>query len=303
MTDHDPRPPTVADASRLVEVADSVWVLPDHERTPHVPNVGFVVGERAALVVDSGIGIENGRRVLAIARELAGERPLFLTSTHFHPEHALGAGAFQGAATIVCNVAQREEAAEKGRRYIEKFSGFTAALAAALEGAEPTAPDLVYGDLCELDLGGCTVRLLHFGGAHTRGDQIVHVLEAATVFTGDLVEERFFTIMDDADAHGDAWIERLEAIEALDPTVVVPGHGDLGGPELIATVRGSLEAMRDRVAELAARDATAEEIVAAVEPEILDRYPDWGNREWVGAALRNLHGGCGQVELERRELA
>lgn len=293
MNEHDPRPPRVADADRLVEIAVGVWLLPDHERTPHVPNIGFVVGERAVLVVDSGIGIENGERVLAVARGLAGERPLYLTSTHFHPEHALGAQAFRGAATIVCNAAQRDEAAEKGPRYIEKFGGFTPALAAALEGAEPTEPDLLYGDFCELDLGGRRVSLFSFGGAHTRGDQLVHLADVGVVFTGDLVEERFFTIMDDADAHGDAWIRRLETIEALDPTVVVPGHGDVGGPALVAAVKGSLETMRDRVAELAAAGVDPEEIVARTEPEILDRHPDWGNREWVGAALRNFRDGSG----------
>jgi hypothetical protein len=81
----------------------------------------------------------------------------------------------------------------------------------------------------------------------------------------------------------------LRAAPGISAYVVVPGHGDLGGPALVATVRGSLEAMRDRVAGSAAAGYGIEEIVAAVEPEILDRYPDWGNREWVGAALRNLH--------------
>lgn len=286
--EHDPRPPRVADASHLVEVAPGVWVLPDHERTPHVPNVGFVLGERAALVVESGLGIENGERVLTIARELAGERRLFLTASHFHPEHGMGAQAFEGEATIVLNEAQREELFAKGPGYVELFSSFTPAISAALAGAVPVAPDLVYGEWARLDLGGRTVDLRQAGDGHTRGDQLVVLPAERVVFAGDLVEERFFAIMDDEDAHGEIWIRRLEEIEALAPAVLVPGHGALGGAELAAAARESLEGIRDRALALRAAGAPPDEVVARVESETLARYPDWDNREWVAAAARNF---------------
>jgi glyoxylase-like metal-dependent hydrolase (beta-lactamase superfamily II) len=239
-------------------------------------------------VVESGIGIENGERVLAIARGLAGERRLFLTASHFHPEHGLGAQAFAGEATIVCNEAQRVELFEKVGRYVELFSGFTPAIAAALEGAEPVAPDLVYGDFARLDLGGRVVELRQHGDGHTRGDQLVVLPAERVVFAGDLVEERFFAIMDDEDAHGDVWIRRLEEIEALDPAVVVPGHGALGGRELSVAARESLQGIRDRAVELRGEGVPLEETVATVEAETLARYPDWDNREWVAAAARNF---------------
>ena len=83
-----PAPPVVS--GRPEEVADGVFVVPDG-RVPLVPNIGVVVGERAALVVDTGMGPRNGALAREIAKELAGGRPLFLTLTHFHPEHGYGA--------------------------------------------------------------------------------------------------------------------------------------------------------------------------------------------------------------------
>jgi hypothetical protein len=56
-----------------VEVSDGVFVIPDH-RVPLVPNVGLVVGDTAALVIDTGLGPRNGARVLDQARRLAGAR-------------------------------------------------------------------------------------------------------------------------------------------------------------------------------------------------------------------------------------
>src|SRR3954468_698366 len=91
-----------------VEIAEGVHVIPDN-RVPLVPNVGIVVGDRAALVIDTGLGPRNGAHVLDQARRLAGHRALYLTMTHFHPEHGYGAQAFAGAATIVAPRAQRDE--------------------------------------------------------------------------------------------------------------------------------------------------------------------------------------------------
>ena len=80
------------------QIAERVWVFGD-ERINLVPNIGVVVGDDAALVVDTGMGRRNGERLLERVRELS-DKPLLLTLTHFHPEHGWGAQAFKGVATI-----------------------------------------------------------------------------------------------------------------------------------------------------------------------------------------------------------
>jgi glyoxylase-like metal-dependent hydrolase (beta-lactamase superfamily II) len=283
------RPPRVSGSEALVEVADGVWILPDLHRTPHVPNIGIIVGDRSALVVDSGMGIANGERVLEIARELAGRRRLFVTATHFHPEHGYGVQAFADTATIVYNRAQRDELEEKQRHWTEYFSTFSPQIAEALEGVEYVPADVVYAVTAELDLGGRVVELHHYGPAHTRGDQVIFLPRERVLFTGDLVEERFFAIMPDEDTRANEWVERLERLEQLDARVVVPGHGALGDSDLVTTARECLVSVRDRVAELQAAGHPLEEIQAEVEPETLARYEDWDNRDWVGTLVRTFH--------------
>ena len=206
-------PPDVLGADALTQLADGVWVLPDRDRTPHVPNIGIVVGSRNALVIESGIGIVNGERVLAIAHELAGARPLLVTATHFHPEHGYGVQAFAGDATIIYNEVQRDELREKQDFYVRKFSGLSPRLELALRGVRYVAPDVVYSQRAELDLGGVTVCLEHSGPAHTRGDQTVFLPQEGILWTGDLVEERFFAIMPDRDTDAPRWISVLEQLE------------------------------------------------------------------------------------------
>jgi glyoxylase-like metal-dependent hydrolase (beta-lactamase superfamily II) len=270
------------------EVAAGVYVIPD-QRINLVPNVGIVVGERAALVVDTGMGVGNGRRVLAEARRLAPDGELLLTVTHFHPEHGWGAQVFRGEATCVYNEAQREELAEKFDSFVELFSGFSPAIAQILGEVELVLPHVAYGDEAQLDLGGTIVELRSVGPAHTRGDQTVFVREQRVLFAGDLVENRFFPILPDADAHGSKWIALLEELERAEPAVVVPGHGAVGDAGLIRQVREYLEDVRARVNERGGDAANLDELKRRLEPEIRERYADWDNPEWIAFAIENFH--------------
>lgn len=288
----EPKPPVVT--GEPVEVADGVYVVPDG-RVPLVPNVGVVVGQRAALVVDTAMGPRNGARVLELARGLAGDRQLHLTITHFHPEHGFGAQAFRGAAHTVYNRAQLDELHAKGQAYVEMFRGFGPGVAEALEGVELVDPDETYdGERYELDLGGRRVELRTWGLAHTRADQVVWLPEERVLFTGDLVEERMFPIYpyfppDDADVDGNRWIAVLEELKRLGPAVVVPGHGAVGDASLIAAARGFHEALRDETRKAKADGLDADAAVAALEPKLRALHPDWDAPEWIAFGVRCFH--------------
>src|SRR6185437_8401400 len=62
--------------------------------TQGFPNVVYVIGNDATLVIDTGLGSSNGVTVARIAKRLSKGQKLFLTTTHYHPEHAAGLGGF-----------------------------------------------------------------------------------------------------------------------------------------------------------------------------------------------------------------
>jgi glyoxylase-like metal-dependent hydrolase (beta-lactamase superfamily II) len=280
--------PLLVQAGSETEIAPGVFVFPDR-RVNLVPNVGVVLGDDAALVVDTGIGPTNGDVVLAEARRLADDRPLLLTITHFHPEHGFGASRFVDAARIVYNRRQATELTESGDEFIELFRTFGPEVAAALEGVELVQPHETYDGTTDLDLGGRIVTLREVGGAHTAGDQVVLVPDVAVLFAGDLVENRFFPIVFGDVADGAAWIGTLELLRELDPAVVVPGHGEVGGLELIDSFRAYLVDVRDAVEERVGHGEDVERIAAELGPEVRQRYADWDNEEWIDFAIRNFH--------------
>ena len=293
-----PTPPAPVVSANPIEIADDVYVIPDG-RVPLVPNVGIVLGSRAALVVDTGMGPVNGTRVLEHARALAGNRPLILTLTHFHPEHGFGAQVFENEALIVYNAVQRDELREKGEAYLGMFRGFGESVADQLAGVRLVGPHITYdGPSAEIDLGGRTARLLTWGLAHTKGDQVVLLPDESIAFGGDLFETRMFPIVpyfppDDTDVDGDLWVDVLGKVVDLAPATVVPGHGEVTDVGLVEAVREYLVSLRDETAALKRDGLSADEAVAALAPTVRERHNDWDNPEWIDFGIRCFYDRAG----------
>jgi glyoxylase-like metal-dependent hydrolase (beta-lactamase superfamily II) len=271
-----------------VEIASGVFVIPDGG-VELVPNVGVIVGDRAALVVDSGLGPRNGAIVRAIAEELAGDRPLFLTLTHFHPEHGFGAQAFADD-TIIYNRKQHEEFREKAAGYLGMFSGFGDAIAHELADVQFVDPQIVYDGAADLDLGGKTVELRTWGPAHTREDQGIYLPAEKILFVGDLVENRSFPVLPffpphEMEVDAREWMAVLEQLQRMDVETVVPGHGELGDLRLVATAHEYLAFLVSETNRVADQGEDPEKVPAIVVPELIARYPQWSAGEpWLIAA-------------------
>ena len=96
-------PPPIVKVDGLRQISAHVHIVPDNS-VPLVPNVGYVVGNRAVLVIDTGLGPRNGAAVYEVAKKLAGTKALFLVTTHVHPEHDLGAQAFPATTTLILSL-------------------------------------------------------------------------------------------------------------------------------------------------------------------------------------------------------
>ena len=196
---------------------------------------------------------------------------------------------FAGEATFLINRAQAEDLATKGAGYLEMFRGLGEPVARQLEGVELATPDVVYDKPYDLDLGGRVAQLRATGRAHSNGDQVVAIPDAGVMFTGDLAEAGQFAIFPwfpphDTDVSGTRWIAVMQRLAAKSPQVVVPGHGDVGGPQLLADVRDYLQLLRDET--WARRDSAMSEetIVAEVSALMIERHPDWSGQEWISRA-------------------
>jgi glyoxylase-like metal-dependent hydrolase (beta-lactamase superfamily II) len=274
------------------EIARDLVVIPNR-RVQLVPNIGVIGGRDAVLVVETGMGPRNAEHVLEFAAEYAKGRRIYLTTTHFHPEHAFGAQVFAPEATFLINRQQADDRRSKGSGYLEMFTTLGDEIAHELEGVELTTPDVVYDTEYDLDLGGRVVELRATGQAHTLGDQVVTVPDAGVLFTGDLVETGQFAIFPwfppyDVDVSGTRWIEVVRRLAERSPKTVVPGHGDIGGPELLADTRDYLALLRDETWRRRDSAMSEQTIVDEVTALMIERHPDWADRQWIATGVSCL---------------
>jgi glyoxylase-like metal-dependent hydrolase (beta-lactamase superfamily II) len=263
-------------------------VIPDG-RVNLVPNIGIIVGSRATLVVDAGMGPRNGETVLRELAKVNKNTELYFTTTHFHPEHMTGVQAFPANTIVIRPEVQQEEVDRKQPEFILNFSRRTPEMKALLQDVKPRPPDVVFDKEAQLDLGGVTVRLAWLGPAHTRGDNFIFIKEDGVLFTGDAVINRFFPIFPDADASGKNWLSILDQLDEFHPRTIVPGHGEVGDASLISKERTYLKAVQSRVAELKAQGKSSEETVQILSAEFRAKYPDWENPGWIGDASKRFY--------------
>jgi glyoxylase-like metal-dependent hydrolase (beta-lactamase superfamily II) len=253
------------------------------------PNVGIIVGDRATLVVDTGMGPRNGATVVREVQKLAKGPKLYLTTTHFHPEHASGDSAFPPGAILIRPAVQQEEMEARGSEFLDLFRGRSAQFKELLQDVKLRKPDLIFDREVRLDLGGVTARLMWLGAAHTRGDELTFVEQDSVLFPGDIVESRLVPSMPNADSSAKGWIAILDKLELLKPRLIVPDHGALGDGSLIAKERAFLSNLQTRALELKRQGTSPEEAGKLLTTELKAKYPDWENMGPVANVVRRVY--------------
>jgi glyoxylase-like metal-dependent hydrolase (beta-lactamase superfamily II) len=270
-----------------IKLTDHVWVIPDFN-VGGVPNVGIIVGSRATMVVDTGMGPRNGQTVVREMNKVSKNIAVYVATTHYHPEHTLGTSAFKGAKVVMPRI-QQQDMQELGKAIQDTFASRSALTAELLNGVTYPAVDILFDREQRIDLGGVNVRLLTRGPTplHTRGDTMIFVEEDRVLFTGDVVMgRRFLAASATPPASITLWISTLDELAALRPVKVVPSHGDLGDATLITRDREYLQAVQTRVGELKRQGKTVDDAVQAVAAEIAPKYPEWGNPSGSAATAR-----------------
>jgi glyoxylase-like metal-dependent hydrolase (beta-lactamase superfamily II) len=291
------QPVPLVQENKTIKVSEHVYAIPDG-RINLVPNIGIIVGSRATLIVDAGMGPKNGETVLRELAKVSKNTDLYFTTTHFHPEHMTGGQAFPANTIVIRPEVQQEEVDRKQPEFIRNFSRRTPEMKALLQDVKPRPPDIVFDHEAKLDLGGVTVRLLWLGPAHTRGDEFVFVEDDGVLFTGDAVINRFFPIFPDADARGKNWLSILDKLDALHSRIIVPGHGEVGEASLISTERNYLQAVQQRVVQLKSQGKSAEETAKLLSSEFRAQYPNWENPGWIADAVERFYAEANMILIE-----
>ena len=188
-------------------------------------NIGLVVTSAGAVLIDPGATFKTGEAIAVAAKAVTPQPIKWVVNTGGQDHRWLGNGYFKGQGAEI--IAHANAQADMNARGAEHLRANAPVLKDKQDGTELVYPTRwLQGPDNTLELGGVKLQFVHRNGGHTPGDMLVYLPATGVVFTGDVVyTDRILGLHPVSKTK--TWLASFEALEALKPSVVVPGHGNV----------------------------------------------------------------------------
>ena len=255
----------------IKKIGDGVYAAISPDRSKAGSNAGFIVGSNGVAVVDTFVGVEPAKELLAEIRKVTTLPIRYVINTHYHLDHTGGNAVFaEAGATILAHRNLRGWLRTENL----KFFGASPKPEDKARVEALVLPDIVYSDALDIYLGSRLIQVRYMLG-HTGGDSVVFVPDANVIFGGDLIWQHHLPNLIDASTQ--PWIQTLDKLLADHASATfVSGHGDLATAADVRDFRDYINILRVDVAKAQAGGKSGQELVDAVTAELKEKYGQWG---------------------------
>lgn len=215
-------------------------------------NNGWVVFEDFVLVIDGNFP-SGASELISKIRAVTDKAIRFAFDTHHHGDHSYGNQIWADLGAVpVAHAGVIDE--------MKKYeTGYFGGEPGRWEGEAKNRPDvastrlkpptLLFRKDMIFDDGKRRVELIHFGVAHTHGDGFAWLPKERILFTGDACVDGPYNYMGDGNSR--EWIQTLEGAKGLNAKIICPGHGTMGGAEMLEDQQTYFTELRKEVKKIA----------------------------------------------------
>lgn len=223
------------------QLSPHVWMIfaPDGFPTPEnrgmMSNVIFVVTSAGVVVLDSGASLQIGQMAIRMIRKVTGKPVVAVFNSHYHGDHWLGNHAFVQAYGDKLPIYALPGTIEKikgaeGNLWRGLMERWTNQSTLGTQVVLPNTP-VQHGQI--MQFGDVSLRMHHYGTAHTPSDLCVEVVQDKLTAVGDIAMTNRIANIDDGSYTGTfKYYQAL--VSSAGEQLWVPGHGE-GRKDLLAS--------------------------------------------------------------------
>jgi len=246
-----------ANSENIHIVAPGVWFREGDHDQGHCNNT--IIEMKDYLVVVDANYPSGAAGVIRDVKYISPKPVKFVFDTHHHGDHSYGNAVWTeaGATTMAFRGVADEMNRLEPARWLAAVKSRPDV--AALHRDTPELPkQIINEDLYVLNDGERKVEFRYFGWGHTRGDGYVYLPKEQVLCTGDAVVNGPYNNLKDANIAN--WPEVLAKVGKLKIRFILPGHGLMGGRELLTGQEQFLRELLQAVRKDVEAGKTLEEI-------------------------------------------
>lgn len=241
-------------------------------------NCGIVVTQEGVVLIDSGHNPTDSLRILDAVKKISPLPIRFLLDTEPHPDHTTGHFVFSPPATVIAHVGATDSMINREKETpgrIEKLAGVSPEMRKAVEGYRFVPPQIEYRQKMILNLGERTFELLYLKGVHSEADTAVWLPRERVLFSASAIVVDQFNILRPFVTIPDI-LAASKMMKALNPEVVVPGHGTPGTVKIFDDSEKYYALLVERVGKMVKEGKSLDEIKKELK---MPEYDHWATKE------------------------